>query len=96
MSHRYTFRLKPGRDQDLITWLDSLGEGERSFFIRNTLRKAITGNGQVVEFINKPQMDFKKVSTESVQTVNSAYMENENGVDKTSVEHRFEKLMDSF
>jgi hypothetical protein len=41
MSLRYTFRLKPERDSDLIAWLNSLGEGERSCFIRQALRKAL-------------------------------------------------------
>lgn len=41
MSSRYTFRLKPERDSDLIEWLNSLGEGERSCFIRHALRKTL-------------------------------------------------------
>jgi hypothetical protein len=40
-ARRFTFRLRPDRDEDLIAWLDSLGEGERSFFIRQALRKAL-------------------------------------------------------
>jgi hypothetical protein len=41
MSLRYTFQLKPERDSDLIAWLNSLGEGERSCFIRHALRKTL-------------------------------------------------------
>jgi len=32
------FRLKPGRDDALISWLDSLPEKDRSYHIRETLR----------------------------------------------------------
>lgn len=43
---RYAFRLKKGRDRDLIAWLESFGEGERSFHIRQALRAGIaTMNG---------------------------------------------------
>jgi|GEM_PF-2879996 len=41
MEYRYTFRLKTERDEDLIAWLESLGEGERSFHIRQTLRQGL-------------------------------------------------------
>ncbi len=45
---RYAFRLKKGRDRDLITWLESFGEGERSFYIRQALRAGIAAqSGQV-------------------------------------------------
>ena len=43
---RYAFRLKKGRDRDLIAWLENFGEGERSFHIRQALRAGIaTMNG---------------------------------------------------
>ena len=32
------FRLKPGRDDDLIAWVNSLGQDERSYNIRQALR----------------------------------------------------------
>ncbi len=32
------FRLKPGRDDDLIAWINTLGEDERSAGIRQALR----------------------------------------------------------
>ena len=41
--YRYTFRLMPGRDDDLIQWLETLGEGERSFYIRQVLRRGLAG-----------------------------------------------------
>ena len=43
MKYRYTFRLKPGRDDDLIGWLEALGEGERSYHIRQALRRGLSG-----------------------------------------------------
>lgn len=50
MTARFTFRLKPERDNDLIDWLNSLGEGERSFFIRQALRQALKGKPEVPAF----------------------------------------------
>ena len=47
-SQRFGFRLKPDRDQELISWLESLGEGERSFFIREALRKALLQENRMV------------------------------------------------
>lgn len=41
--YRYTFRLMPGRDDDLIEWLESLGKGEISFYIRQVLRRGLAG-----------------------------------------------------
>jgi hypothetical protein len=42
---RYAFRLKKGRDRDLIAWLENFGEGERSFYIRQALRAGIAAQG---------------------------------------------------
>ncbi len=33
------FRLKPGRDDDLIRWVESLGNGDQSYYIRESLRR---------------------------------------------------------
>ena len=38
-----SFKLMPGRDNDLIEWLQNLGEGEKSFHIRQALRERLTG-----------------------------------------------------
>jgi len=35
------FRLKPGRDDDLIAWISSLGRDERSCNIRQALRGVV-------------------------------------------------------
>lgn len=35
---RVSFRLKVGRDDDLISWFESLADNDRSYFIRETLR----------------------------------------------------------
>ena len=36
------FKLKKGRDQDLIAWIDSLDEGDRSYHIREVLRRGLS------------------------------------------------------
>ncbi len=33
------FKIKQGRDDDIILWLEALGERERSFYIRMALRE---------------------------------------------------------
>ena len=38
------FRLKPGRDDDLINWFESLGDGDKSYYIRETLRKNLNSH----------------------------------------------------
>jgi hypothetical protein len=35
------FRLKPGRDSDLITWLEGFEPGDRSYYIRQAIRQGI-------------------------------------------------------
>ncbi len=40
---RINLRLKPGRDDDLIAWWNSIPEGDRSYFLRETLRRGLGG-----------------------------------------------------
>ncbi|MFA7468640.1 MAG: hypothetical protein WCY82_10290 [Desulfotomaculaceae bacterium] len=40
---RINLRLKPGRDNDLIAWWNSIPEGDRSYFLRETLRRGLGG-----------------------------------------------------
>ncbi len=35
------FRLKPGRDDDLINWIKTAGENDRSYYIREALRQGL-------------------------------------------------------
>jgi len=42
MITRLSFRLKPGKDDDLIEWLNGLPEQERSRFIRDALRRGLS------------------------------------------------------
>lgn len=35
------FRLKPGRDDDLINWIQGTGEGDRSYHIRQAIRQGL-------------------------------------------------------
>lgn len=36
------FRLKPGRDDVIIKWLEGLGENDRSYYIREALRNYLS------------------------------------------------------
>ncbi len=35
------FRLKPGRDDNLIDWITDAGEGDRSYHIRQAIRQGL-------------------------------------------------------
>ncbi len=39
---RVSFRLKAGKDDDLISWYESIGENDKSYQIRETLRSSLT------------------------------------------------------
>lgn len=41
------FRLKPGRDDDLIDWITNAGEGDRSYHIRESIRRGLVGKTQL-------------------------------------------------
>ena len=45
---RITFRLKDERDDDLINWFNIIGAGERSFFIRQALRRSLCSEEQAI------------------------------------------------
>jgi hypothetical protein len=47
-SRRFQFRLNPELDKDLIEWLESKHEGERGVFVRDALRRGISGSEPVV------------------------------------------------
>ena len=52
------FRLKPDRDDDLIAWINTLGEDERSAGIRQALR----GNVTRQESFTAPKIKPKEVT----------------------------------
>ncbi len=39
------FRLKKGRDDIIIDWLEAIGEYDRSYYIREALRSYLSGTG---------------------------------------------------
>lgn len=39
---KHSFRVKAGRDDLIIEWLDSIGERDRSYYIREALRDYLT------------------------------------------------------
>jgi len=88
---RFTFRLKPERDQALINWLNSLGEGERSFLIRQALRHAI--NNQIpISQIEKIPINYKP---EPNIIVDNALIP-EQSLDKPEIETKVDKFLKSF
>ncbi len=68
-----SFRLKPGRDDDLIAWLINLQPGDRSYHIRETIRKGLTASPRRPE---TPQVTISpKQKRSEQQIVNSADLE---------------------
>jgi hypothetical protein len=50
------FRLKSGRDDDLISWMNENSQGDRSYYIREAIRKGLCQ--QSVSFsINKIKIE---------------------------------------
>ena len=56
------FRLHEIQDRDLIDWLNSLRKGERSFFIRQALRKAL----KEMEMDLKPIRSLTNIQTKKI------------------------------
>lgn len=53
---RINLRLKPGRDDDLIAWWNSIPEGDRSYFLRETLRRGLGSQGSQAGRFQAPQI----------------------------------------
>jgi hypothetical protein len=47
MQDHFNFRLKQGRDNELILWLNTRSRRERSAFIREALRKQVKGGDSI-------------------------------------------------
>lgn len=66
------FRLKPGRDDDLINWIQNTGEGDRSHHIRQTIRQGLR---------QAPAPPYKTIKIEprqiedTIQEINEAELE---------------------
>lgn len=92
MSIRFTFRLKEDRDNDLINWLQSFGEGERSCFIRNTLRKAISTH-ETINAISKQNYEPLDIENNASPQLNL----NANPKEiRDSIEQKLDQLMNGF
>ena len=63
---RITFRLKVDRDDDLLHWFKALGEGERSFFIRQALRRGLSKNEEAVSLPAISDQHIKSVKEEPI------------------------------
>jgi hypothetical protein len=99
MSLRYTFRLKPERDSDLIEWLNSLGEGERSCFIRHALRKALRQK-EDVSFVHqekeKDNLYLKQSSDSSTLPNSNAAKDTNTDLNTLSIENKLDQLTNVF
>ena len=57
------FRLKPGRDDDLITWLNNLDSGDRSYHTMKILKKGLTAS------LRRPEAPAIKIAPNKVRNI---------------------------
>jgi hypothetical protein len=97
MSLRYTFRLKPERDSDLIDWLNSLGEGERSCFIRQALRKALRQKGEMLfRYNEKENLNAKQLPDSFPLSNNISNQNKDTDSNAISIESKLDQLTNAF
>ena len=56
-SKQVAFRVRPGRDDDIISWLNSLHQDEKGVFIRQALREWLDGKSKSVPYNVDQQAD---------------------------------------
>lgn len=94
MITRLTFRLKPGKDDDLINWLSELPEQERSRFVRDTLRRGLTLPKARPTII--PPLDFKGGQHTEPNKENAFSTRIERDVSIDNLEEKLDRLADNF
>ncbi len=57
---RISFRLKPGRDDQIINWLEDVGDNDRSYHIREALRGFLNQGTSQATFSFQSSMNNKK------------------------------------
>lgn len=87
-TYRYSFRLKPGRDDDLIGKLENLGDGERSVYIRQALRSA--WGGKEAPILPPPKPEPAKEASEPIRW--PEFPDSEIKEDETDLNDRLDKL----
>ncbi len=61
---RVSFRLKPGRDDSIIDWLESLSEHDRSYYVREGLRAYLNGQSLQAPSFAKKSASIIKASVQ--------------------------------
>ena len=74
------FRLKPGRDDSIIKWIESVGENDRSYYIREALRNYLSGevvrtNNPVAVRPIKPELPKERVNVAEDKKAKSVDLE---------------------
>lgn len=67
---KITIRLRPGKDDGIHKWYDSLERGERSRVIRGILKEHINHNKEKADFIfdtGRQKIDLDKADLEKVE-----------------------------
>jgi hypothetical protein len=66
------FRLKPNRDSDIISWLEPLGDCDRSYAIREAVRRGINASPPN---LLQPAVKIKARQVEEAQQTNEQDLE---------------------
>ncbi len=66
---KVSFRLKPGRDDAIIDWLESLGEHDRSYYVREGLRDYLNGKSPQVASFAKSSAVFGEPTVKKVAEI---------------------------
>ena len=65
-----SFRLKPGRDNEIIDWVNTLGDKDRSYFIREALKFYICQGGSKHNMALPPNPPYQSRSFDIEKSLN--------------------------
>ncbi len=90
---KVSFRLKPGRDDAIIDWLESLSEHDRSYYIRESLRAYLSGQSPQILSCKKASKTNKPTVKRKVEKVKPV---REKVADSPEVEDKLEQNLNSW
>ena len=90
---KVSFRLKPGRDDAIIEWLESLSEYDRSFYVREGLRAYLSGQSPQILSCNKAPKANKPTAKRKAEKVKPV---REKVADSPEVEDKLEQNLNSW
>ncbi|AZR72498.1 hypothetical protein BBF96_03335 [Anoxybacter fermentans] len=92
-----SIRLRPGKDNDILQWWESLDKGERSGIVRSILRSYINQEDQSQQRVSRLNFGVKKENLEDLGDIEfrmdfpASENEDDNEIDK-----KVDLLVDQF